>query len=417
MGASAMRRWWPLTAWMLGCVVLCGCGESDNFSNAPASPSAAGVFVYWDTNEEQDVLLPSGQIVELVPPYDPNGQMCIVPDGSGRFATGYNPTLPSQHNPGSLKPLKNPPVGMAMWDPHGNFTGQTIYVPGPYGLASSDIGGDIPPDPDGNFNGNGTFTGCAFDSHANLYAADIGQAQGTTASPDQGRIIEWFAPDYTSFCFVAGPTRGGDGPHHVNGSGGLRNPGIMAVDRNDDLYIPESGASRVLKFDHTSFPQSTRDCDADGFPMQAVQHAVFISGGGVPAGIAWDPTCNCWAVSKILALGGAAIAWYDVDGHASSVKGPVPPGAYHPFGLAVSPTGDVFFVDIGLSCDANGCGTTRGGGGIFKVSFTHGVPSTPQLIFGGLNFPTSVTVCDASKQVCPQPAVLHTPAPQPGSGG
>lgn len=381
-------------------ILLNACGDSDS-----TPPSSSGVLVYWDTNEEQDVLLPNGQIRKLVPPYDPNGQMCIFRDASGRFVTGYNPTLPSQNNPGSLKPPKNPPVGMAVWDRQGNFTGQTIYVPGPYTLPGSDIGDDIPPDPNGTFNDNGTFTGCAFDSRGNLFAADIGQAQGSTASPDQGRIIEWFPPAYTSFCVIAGPTQGGVGPHHVNGTGGLRNPGLMAVDGADNLYVPESGAARVLKFDHAALPRSVADCGSDGLLIPSAAHTTFIRGNGIPAGIARDPTCNCWAVTNILAgsLGGATIAWYDDTGHPTQIKGPVPQGPFSPFGIAVAPNGDVFFVDIALTCDATGCGPTNGAGGIFKVTFHDGQPSSPQRVIGGLNFPVSVTVCDASKQTCPEP--------------
>lgn len=423
-----------------------GCGDEAAVSAPGPTVSPSGTLVYWDTNEEEDTFLPSGSIAQLVPPWDPNGQMCIFRDGSGRFVTGYNPTLPGQHNPGSLKPLKTPPVGEAVWDRHGNFTGKTIYVPGAYALPGSSIGGDIPPDPSstfctngtttgpcttdadcpggacsGTFNDNGTFTGCAIDSKGNLFAADIGQGQGSTSSPDQGRIIEWFAPDYNTFCIIAGPTQGGDGPHHVNGTGGLKNPGLMAVDGDDNLYVPESGASRVLAFDHATLPQSAHDCGADGLMNPAAPHTAFIrSPGVIPAGIAWDPTCNCWVVSNILAgtaLGGPdALVWFDTAGHVSTAKGPVPAGDFSPFGVAVSSTGDVFFVDIHLTCGSNGCGPTDGAGGIFKVSFNSGTLATPQRIIGGLNFPVSVTTCDASKEVCPEPAAQATPGPQPTGG-
>ena len=140
-----------------------------------ARAAAQKYWVYWDQNEEEDFYQSSsGKTGQLIKPWDPNGQMCILPDGSGRFVTGYNPTIPSQHNPGSKKPLKNPPVGEAVWNRNGGFTGKTIYVPGPYHLPGSKKGGDIPPDKTagggkaeaGAFNNNGTFTGCAFDPHA-----------------------------------------------------------------------------------------------------------------------------------------------------------------------------------------------------------------------------------------------------------
>lgn len=272
--------------------------------------------------------------------------------------------------------------------------------PGPYALPGSSIGGDIPPDPDGNFNDNGTFTGCVFDSMGNLFAADIGQAQGATASPDQGRIIEWFAPQYDSFCIVVGPTQGGDGPHHVNGTGGLHNPGIMAVDSSDNLYVPESGVSRIVKIDHASLPRSAADCDADGLLTPPASVSTFIH-TSLPGGIARDPTCDCWAVSHLLL--GPAVTFYDDAGEPTSAKAVIPGGNFNPFGLAVSPGGDVFFADIALRCDAGGCGPTDGQGGVFKVSYTNGEPQPPQRIAGGLSFPVSVTICDASKQVCPQP--------------
>ena len=104
-------------------------------SNPTKDLTARGYIVYWDQNEEEDFFNPTtGQVRQLIPPYNPNGQMCLFPDGSGRFVTGYNPTLANQNNPGSLKPAMEPPVGEAVWDRNGNFTGQTIYVPGPYML-------------------------------------------------------------------------------------------------------------------------------------------------------------------------------------------------------------------------------------------------------------------------------------------
>lgn len=412
-GEKMARRRYPWVILLL-LATLAACGDR--------SVSSTGhVLVYWDQNEEEDALVAPGEIRQLIAPWDPNGQMCILPDGSGRFVTGYNPTLPSQHNPGSLKPVKNPPTGMALWDQNGDFTGTTIVVPGPYALPGSDVGGDIPPDPDGTFNANGAFTGCAFDSKGDLFAADIGQAQGSAAAPDQGRIIEWFPPDYRSYCIVVGPTAGGVGPHHVNGSGGLRNPGTMAVDSSDALYVPESGAARVLRFDPSVLPTRAADCGPDGLLVPPARFDVFISGsGGIPGGIARDPSCDCWAVSHL--LGSPAVAFYDDAGRPTAAKMPVPAGPYSPFGLAVAPGGDLFFVDIGLTCTSSGCDTVARGGGVFEVRFSDGIPAPPERVAGGLDFPVSVTVCDPSRQTCPRPArdaalVPVEGSPSPGGGG
>jgi hypothetical protein len=431
----------------------------------PTPAPTSALLVYWDQNEEVDARRLDGRLVQLVAPWDPNGQMCIFPDSSGRpgqFVTGYNPTLPDQENLGGLLPYKNPPVGLAVWDRHGGFTGQTIFVPGPYALPGSTVGGDIPPDngstfctdgrtshcttdadcPDGSrcsgtFNNNGSFTGCAFDSKGNLFGADIGNAQGSAVPPPVGRIIEWFPPDYTSYCIVFGPTSGGDGPHHVNGTGGLRNPGMMAVDADDNLYVPESGALRVLKFDHASLPSGPADCGPDGLLTPPAQPTVFISrlapmgvaGIGAPAGIARDPSCstatsNCWAVSNVTSgtlLGGdtAAVYWFDDTGMPLATKGPVPKGDYNPFGLAVAADGDVYFISLGLVCSGTDCDTVTDGGALYHVTFADGVPAAPVKVAEGLNFPTSVTVCDPSTHVCPEPVLEATPVVQPtaGSGG
>jgi hypothetical protein len=378
------------------------------------------VFVYWDQNEEEDTLI-GGQVKQLVLPWDANGQMCIFPDRSGRFTTGYNPTLPSQDNPGGacpggggacLKPLHNPPVGEAIWDRHGNSTPDaTISVPGPYALPGSTIGGDIPPQGGGSwqsgaYNNDGSYTGCVFDRQGDFFAVDLGTAQGQIPSPSNGRLIEWFAPDYTSYCILYGPTTGGVGPHHVDGSGGLQNPGTLAV-RHGDVYVPETGAGRVLRFLHESFPRTVAQCGADGLASPPAEFEVFIKDPNLlfPGGIAHDPTSGGWAVTNVASniIHQQAIAWYDATGKPDPTRRSVPAGNYSPFGLAFAPGGDLYFVDIHVTCDASGCGPGNNNAGILKVTLDHGVPSPPQLVAGGLNFPVSVTVCDTTRQTCPTP--------------
>jgi hypothetical protein len=346
----------------------------------------------------------------------------VLPDRSGRFVVGYNPTLASQHNPGSLKPLKYPPVGEALYDRHGDFTGQTLFVPGPFD------GGDIPPDTIGGsleagtakYNNNGTMTGCAIDATGNVFASDLGTAQGAFPPPDNGRIIEWFAPTYSTFCIVRGPTDGGVGPHHVDGTGGLRQPGMLAVDdKTGDLMVTEAGSEtgliggQVLRFLHDSLPRSVADCGPDGlYPRSSLHTNVFVQGDPsflpFPGGIARDPSCECWAVSSI--IGDPSIVWVHDDGtptgrsipgEAIANVGQDPNGA-NPFGIAFAPDGTLYAIDIHIRCTAPlvGCGPASGGGRVLRVD-----PGSSQfvVIAQGYDFPTSATVCVPGPQLCPAP--------------
>jgi hypothetical protein len=382
-------------------------------------------LVYWDQNEEEDMLrMPSARQGRLIPPWDPNGQLCVLPDGSGRFVVGYNPTVPSQHNPGSLLPLKHPPVGEALYTRHGRFTGTTLHVPGPFD------GGDIPPDNPGGsleagtaeYNANGTMTGCAIDRRGNVFASDLGTAQGQFPPPDDGRVIEWFAPAYDSFCVVVGPTAGGVGPHHVDGTGGLRQPGDLAFDpRSGDLMVPEAGSptgglgGRVLRLLRDSLPRSAHDCGPDGlYPRAALQTATFVQSNGTflpfPVAIARDRTCRCWAVSSV--IGDPSIAWLHDDGSPTGRSisgqdlahvGSDPDGA-NPFGIAFAPDGTLYAVDIHIQCSAPlvGCGPTSGGGRVLRYTFDRGTPAR-QVLAQGYDFPTSVTVCVPHEHDCPSP--------------
>ena len=216
---------------------------------AGGSTKTASYLVYWDQNEEEDLLsMPSGLQGQLVPPWDPNGQMCILPDG--RFVVGYDPTLPNQDNLGSAKPYKQPADGEELDEPNGSFSGQDLYVPGKFKMPGQSIGSDSPPTSNGVFNNNQTYTGCAIDKEGNVFGNDIATAQGSFPSPSSGRLVEWFAPNYTSYCIVYGPTAGGVGPHHTDGTGGLAQPGMMALADNDDLLVPNVGTSSVLRFAH-----------------------------------------------------------------------------------------------------------------------------------------------------------------------
>ncbi len=372
----------------------------------------SGYLVYWDQNEEEDFLsMPSGAQGQLLPAWDANGQMCILPDG--RFVVGYDPTLPSQHDLGGVKPYKQPADGEELDEPNGSFSGQTLYVPGPFRMPGQSIGSDSPPTANGVFNNNQTYTGCAIDKAGNVFGNDIATAQGQYPPPSSGRLVEWFAPNYDSYCIVYGPTSGGTGPHHTDGTGGLAQPGTMALAGNGDLLVPNVGTSSVLRFAASSLPANASQCPGGIYPRSKVHVSTFLKDVSFPAGIAKDPTCNCFAVSSY--IGNPGIVWVSATGQPEPGRGSVPgttiadlgksPNQYNPFGLAFAPDGTLYFIDIHVTCTGplTGCGPANYGGRVMKVTFKDGQPSTPVALATGFDFPTSVTVCVPAEHVCPYP--------------
>ncbi len=394
---------------------------------AGGDPGKAAYLVYWDQNEEVDFLsMPSGTQGQLMPAWDLNGQVCLLRDG--RFVGGLDPTLPSQHNLGSAKPYKQPADGLELNEPNGSFSGQTLYVPGPYKMPGQSIGSDSPPNANGVFNNNQTYTGCAVDKAGNVFGNDIATAQGDYPPPSSGRLVEWFAPNYTTYCIVYGPTAGGTGPHHTDGTGGLAQPGMMALADNGDVLVPNVGTSSVLRFAASSLPSSAADCPGGVYPRTKVHVSAFVKNLAFPAGIAKDPTCDCFAVSTY--IGSPGIRWVTKDGAPAPGRGTVPgttiaelgksPGQYNPFGMAVAPDGTLYFIDIHVVCKGplTGCGPGSYGGRVMKVTVTNGQPSAPVAVATGFDFPTSVTLCVPATMTCPYPtgaivAPLSGPAENP----
>ncbi len=425
VGIMLLRTRVVVSAVALIAVVFGSAGPAAAEHSSHHAARRGGYTVYWDQNEEEDFLgVPSGRTGRLIAPWDPNGQLCVAPGRGGRFVVGYNPTLASQHNPGSLKPLKRPAVGEALYDRRGRFI-KTIFVPGRFALPGTTVGGDIPPTSAGVFNDNGSMTGCVFDRSGNLFAADIGTAQGAFPPPDDGRLIEWFGPEYDNYCIVDGPTAGGVGPHHVDGTGGLRQPGDLALDpHTGDLLVPEAGSpgggigGRILRLARASLPHSAADCRRNGlYPRDRLRVSTFVQGTATyvpfPLAIARDQSCACWAISTT--IGDPSVVWVHDDG--TPVAGRSLPGvdlahvgqspsAASPFGIAFAPDGTLYIVDIHISCSAPlvGCGPASKGGRVLRVTFRHGQPNPPETIASGLDFPTSVTVCvHRHRHTCPAP--------------
>jgi len=419
-----------------------------------AAESSNVTYVYWDHTEEEDVYVnPTGTSWQrIIPPWDANGQLCVFPDGSGRFAVGYNPTGADQREvgPGRFKPRKSPPVGEAVYDKTGNFTGQTLYVPGPYAFPGQTPTGDTPPDSRGSYNNDGTMTGCTFGSSGNFFAVDLATAQGNYPPDDDGRLIEWFAPDYTQVCIVYGPTRGG-GLHHVDGHGGLQQPGLMAHDDQGNIYVTVDEADsvtmqpkgKVLRFAESDLPANPAQCPGQNgnqtnyhvaAPTTFIDAATF--GLPFPQGIARDPVCKCWAVDSVF-LSATAVEWFDGNGlpvppsvhlPISALGGPLSNPEVNPLGMAFDPQGDLFMMDLRLAVHAGSIasggfsvGPNDAAGRVLKFTFTGPVANVPTEIFTGGYYSLSVTTCVPSRQVCPFPATSSattaTATTQSGSAG
>jgi len=401
----------------------------------------SGYVVYWDQDEEEDYYEPAnGSQGQLVTPWDPNGQMCLLNDGTGRFVVGYDPTNANQDNPGGPPhhPFKQPPIGEELINPNGVWTGQDLYVPGPYKMAANDLGEDSPINSQGQFNGQSTYTGCAVDSEHNVFADDIGTAQGSFPIPTDGRLVEWFAPTYKTYCIVYGPDAGGvDGAHHVDGAGGLSQPGMMTTLPNGNLLLPQAGSpsgqfgGQVTEFYHSSMPTSESQCPDGVYPRKSLKTSVFVQGSlgflPVPMGVAPDPSCGCYAVDSIFGDSSSrtVVTFFDADG--KRVDRPPVTGetlaqfghdasGFNPFGMAFAPDGTLYFIDIHIQCSKgfSNCGPQNFLGRVMRVTFGQGLkPSAPQVIATDFAFPTSVTICVFGTGAhCPFPT-HKTPLPSP----
>ena len=153
------------------------------------------------------------------------------------------------------------PDGEEVNDVHGGFTGKDLYVPGALPHGTGRPGEDAPADSTGVFNGQSTYTGCAVDAEHNMFASDIGTAQGSFPIPDRrtpGRVVRPLLHHVRASSTGPTPEGWAATPH--------RRHRRAVPAGHDDLRCQRRhpGAPRrvgpggfpgnVLEFDHSSFP-------------------------------------------------------------------------------------------------------------------------------------------------------------------
>ncbi len=214
---------------VVACISTSATAATARKSAVTSSAPRSGYLVYWDQDEEVDYYESANRSQgQLMAPWDLNGQVCLLNDGTGRWVGGSDPTNESQHNPGGppTYPFKQPAISEEM-----NDVQRVLHRQDPLRPRSLPDGTGISPVktrhpiPTGIYNGQATYTGCAVDAQHNVFANDIGTAQGAFPVPTSGRLIEWFAPCYTTSCILYGPTSGGWGPTTTTAPAAWLSPG------------------------------------------------------------------------------------------------------------------------------------------------------------------------------------------------
>ena len=355
--------------------------------------------------------MPSGTQGQLLPAWDLNGQMCVLPDG--RFVGGYDPTLPSQHNLGSAKPYKQPADGEELDDPNGSFSGQTLYVPGPYKMPRPDHRQRLAADRQRRVQQQPDLHRVRHRQGRQRLRQRHRHRPGRLPAAEQRAAGGVVRTQLHDVLHRLRPHLGGYGPHHTDGTGGLAQPGMMALADNGDVLVPNVGTSSVLRFAASSLPTSAADCPGGVYPRSKVHVSTFVK---VPfaAGIAKDPTCDCFAVSSY--IGDPSIRLGDRRAASPSRGGarcPGPrsptsaraPGQYNPFGMAFAPDGTLYFIDIHVACKGllTGCGPAAYGGRVMKVTFTNGQPVGAGHGGERLRLPDQRDGVRAGHDACPYP--------------
>jgi hypothetical protein len=305
------------------------------------SPQGNQLDVYDLENDQSSVLIAAEQNTV-------NGQVCLVPDGDGKFLLGEDTGQPEQR------------MGWGIFSPEGELL-QKIPEP------------ETPNEPD-----QPEPYGCAFTDDGLLFTSDIGS--GNFGAED-GKLIVFFPDDYESFCILDST---------------IRTAGQIGIDDDSNVYVTESvPPGRVQRYEGP-FPESAAECES-----VRPTKSVFIEDPelNTPLGIARGADGH-WFVSSVL-LPLPTIREYDENGEfvrtiivaEMTVGDPIG----NPSGLSVAADGTLYYADLGLEekPEPQFYGPADNAGTVRIVTFdAEGNPAAPVTIGDGLNYPDSVTVVE-----------------------
>lgn len=335
------RSWgsrWVLALVCMATVAVLGLAACEDNEGSGAerlfAPQGNQLDVYDTETDVATVFIPSEQ-------NNVNGEVCPLPDGSGKFLMGED----TNQDTGVR-------MGWGIFSPEGELL-QKIPEPETPGEAKQ-------PEP----------YGCAFDDQDRLFVSDIGSGQ---FGADDGKLIVFFPPEYETFC-VLDTT--------------IRTAGALAIDDEANVYLAESvPPGEVLRF-APPFPASAEECDSVD-----VNRATFIKDKDLntPLGIVRQPNGN-WYMSSVLLP--PVIREYDAEGtYIRTILDEEAGG--NPAGLALASDGTLYYADLALEekPPPQAYGPAEGEGTVRKITFdADGEPAPPETIGQGLDYPDSVSV-------------------------
>ncbi len=280
---------------------------------------------------------------------DVNGEICFLPDGSGRFVAGEDTGQP------------NPPAGWGIFDADGT---QLQKLTATYLTANAEP------------------FGCAFAPDGTLFTSEVG-AQGFGVG--SGQLMMWF--DDGSFCKLATD---------------LGTAGAVETDFDGNVYVAQTSGVTIERF-APPFPTAADEAggcggsDTTGAPVaDAVQRTTFATpsdGMLTFSGLATAPNGNLYASSVLT----GRIAEYDSDGDVVRLllapeRSTPPITTGHPQGLAVGSDGSIYYADLDLVGTLPDIGPGPDGR-VWRITFdSNGDPRPPVVIKQGLRFPDGLAI-------------------------